>query len=85
MHPAERKLIVTHEALHACHVGHQPGYRTATDSISMLLYNKIWGKDRDWQDFEKVLGQKLDRVLAGEETMVPFVCDPDQPTTGECE
>jgi len=84
MHPAEKKLIVTHEALHACHIGHQPGYRTATDSISMLLYKKIWGEDKDWKDFTQVLGKKLEKVLAGEEEMMPFVCDPDEPTTGEC-
>lgn len=85
MHPAEKKLVMAHEALHACHIGHQPGYRTATDSISMLLYEKIWGEDKDWKDFEATLGKKLGKVLAGEDEMVPFVCDPERPTMGECE
>jgi hypothetical protein len=85
MHPAERRIVVTHEALHGCGIGHQPGFRTAVDSASTLIYRDVWGEDAAMRDFERVLQKKLDRIRRHEEGGGPLVCDPGQPNGEACE
>lgn len=68
MHPAERRLIVTHEAVHSCKVGHQAGFRTSFDILSLRLYERIWGKDQVYDDFMGLLDKTIKRILAGRET-----------------
>ncbi|MHA1685215.1 MAG: hypothetical protein ACTSYD_02280 [Candidatus Heimdallarchaeaceae archaeon] len=62
MPAAEKKLVLLHECLHACGMLHQAGFRTAVDTLSNLLYFKIWGKDKDWVEFEKELFNKIKKV-----------------------
>ena len=64
MHPAERRLVIVHEALHACGAGHEPGYRTAVDTMATLMYKNIWGEDEYWRDFIRELEKRMQRFLA---------------------
>lgn len=62
MPDAEKKLVILHEALHACGVGHKPGFRTSMDSLSNFLYPRIWGVDDDWVEFERMLLSEVERI-----------------------
>lgn len=79
MSPAEKKLVVIHESLHACGVPHQQGFRTALDEVAHVLYQRIYGDDKDWKDFSLALEDKLKKIRKEKE----FSCDEETPE-GAC-
>lgn len=62
MMPAEKKLTVFHEAVHACKIPHQPGFRTSIDNLSKIGYKELWGEDKDLIDFENKTKEVLNKI-----------------------
>jgi len=63
MHPAERRLTVIHETLHACGIPHREGFRTSQDYASPMIYEHIYGDDFIIQDFKNRIEKSLRKYL----------------------
>ena len=59
---AEKRLTVIHEALHACRIPHQAGFRTNLDILSPIVYKEIWGEDEVWKELIKQLEDIVKRI-----------------------
>lgn len=75
MPKAERKLVLLHEGIHACGVPHQPGFRTAIDTLSNVLYENIWGKDEDYMNFKRLLSEKVAKIRGQKEKLDICIID----------
>ncbi|HDD57100.1 MAG TPA: hypothetical protein ENF43_01110 [Thermoplasmatales archaeon] len=63
MHPAERRLTIIHETLHACGIPHREGFRTSQDYASLVVYNHVYGDDLVKRDWKYRIEQSLSRYL----------------------
>ena len=66
MHPAERRLIVIHETLHACGIPHKEGFRTSQDYASPMVYEHVYGDDFIIEDFKDRIEEGLKKYLKEE-------------------
>ena len=80
MPEAEKKLATIHEALHACGVPHQKGFRTSLDEVAHLIYTAIYGEDKDWKEFESAMHDKIGKIRGKQEK---YSCDEETPE-GAC-
>ena len=63
MHPAERRLTVIHESLHACGIPHKEGFRTSQDYASPIIYEHVYGDDFVIEDYKDRLEESLSKYL----------------------
>ena len=63
MHPAERRLTIIHETLHACGIPHREGFRTSQDYASPMIYEKVYDDDFVIEDFRDKIEESLDKYL----------------------
>lgn len=63
MHPAERRLTVIHETLHACGIPHREGFRTSQDYTSPIIYKRIWGDDFVIGDYINKIKESINKYV----------------------
>lgn len=71
MSEAEKKLTTIHEAIHACGVPHQPGFRTSLAEVAHIVYRNIYGDDQDWKEFEATMREKIKKIQEKKEGTHP--------------
>lgn len=71
MSEAEKKLTTIHEAIHACGVPHQPGFRTSLAEVAHILYRNIYGDDQDWKEFEATMREQIKKIQEKKEVPHP--------------
>lgn len=66
MHPAERRLTVIHESLHACGIPHKEGFRTSQDYASLIVYNQVYDNDFVIKDWIDKIEESMSKYLRGD-------------------
>jgi len=75
MSNAEKKMVIIHEAVHACKIPHQPGYRSSFDTLSGKVYKEMWGEDEDYKEYIQKIDDKLKKIRKGGEELKACVID----------
>ena len=63
MHPAERRFVVIHEMLHICGIPHKEGFRTNIDTVSPMIYEKVYGRDFIIKDYEEKVRKSIEKYV----------------------
>jgi len=63
MHPAERRLTIIHETLHACGLPHREGFKTSQDYISPMIYERVYDDDFVIEDYKDKLQEVVDKYV----------------------